>query len=542
MVACPLRPASGAAGKVYVNGAVVTMDEQGTVAEAVCVNGSGRIAAVGRREDLLKAAGTSAEVVDLRGCALLPGFYAAHDHFPSWRARKLDSADLNSPPIGTVTTMAQLQEVLRERGRKVTAGAWIVGHGYDDTLLAECRHPTRADLDAVSTTQPIWIAHISGHLGVANSPALKLAGITRDTPKPDGGVIQKDANGEPNGVFEECGGLVARLVPQPDRGRRMEAIAVSNVQYLSKGVTTTVIAGTSLEVVEDLRLAREAGKLDLRTKVMLAENGLLLLHPRPELMTVKMVQDGSIQGYTGYLSAPYFVQRPGQTAYCGFPRRPVAELIELVKKYHRAGYQIAIHANGDAAIDDVLAAFEAAQKDFPRENPRFRIEHAQTAREDQLDRMRVLGVTPSMFVGHVFYWGDRHRDIFLGPERAARISPLASARQRGIRFTIHDDTPVTPVNPLMLVWDSVNRQTRAGAVLGAAQRITVLEALQAVTTDAAWQNFEEKDNGSIEPGKLADFVILDRNPMTVPQQDIRQIAVQETIVGGKSVWRAKSGN
>ena len=324
------------ADTVFVNGDVVTMDARGTVAEAVRVGENGRILAAGKRDAAMVK---DAVVVDLHGRTMLPGFYAAHDHFPSWGSRRLDSADLNSPPIGSVTTMAQLQDALRERAKKLPSGAWLVGHGYDDTLLAEMRHPNRADLDAVSTTQPIWIVHTSGHLGVANSLALKMAGITRDTPNPKGSVIQKDANGEPSGVFEECGGLVGHLIPAPDEAQRLEAIKVCNAHYLSKGVTTAVIAGTTLQAVEDLEKAREAGALVLRTKIMLAENRLLPASPRDGLTAVKMGQDGSIQGYTGYLSAPYSVQRAGQTEYRGFPRRPLVELIELVKKYHRNGYQ-----------------------------------------------------------------------------------------------------------------------------------------------------------------------------------------------------------
>jgi predicted amidohydrolase YtcJ len=534
----PLAALAGA-DKIYVHGDVVTMDDRGNVAEAVRVGDDGRIVAVGKSADLLKAAGTAADVVDLRGRALLPGFYAAHDHFPAWGARKLDSADLNSPPMGSVTTIAQLQDALREREKGLQSGEWLVGDGYDDTLIAELRHPTRADLDAVSTTRPIWIGHTSGHLGVANSLALKMAGITRDTPNPTGGVIQKDANGEPNGVFEECGGLVARLIPVPDAAQRLEAIRLSNAHYLTKGVTTAVIAGTNLQKVEDFQQARQAGALDLRLKIMLSESRAIPIPAQSPLTTVKLGQDGSIQGYTGYLSAPYAVQRPGQRDYRGFPRRPRDELVEVVTKYHRAGYQIAIHANGDAAIDDVLFAFDAVQQAFPRSEARFRIEHAQTAREDQLERMKTIGVTPSFFVGHVYYWGDRHRDIFLGPDRAARISPLASARKREIRFTIHDDTPVTPVDPLMLVWDAVNRQTRDGATLGPEQRIGVTDALRAVTSDAAWQNFEEQDKGSIEVGKLADFVILERNPLTTPAMEIRKIGIRETIIGGRCVWQSK---
>ena len=258
---------------------------------------------------------------------------------------------------------------------------------------------------------------------------------------------------------------------------------------------------------------------------------------RVSVGAVKMLQDGSIQGYTGYLAAPYFRQPEGKQDFRGYARRGREELAALVMRYHRAGHQIAVHANGDAAIDDVLYAFEQAQRAFPGKDARHRIEHCQMAREDQLDKMKALGVTPSFFVGHVYYWGDRHREIFMGPERAARISPLESARRRGIRFTVHDDTPVTPVNPLLLVWGAVNRRTREGKVLGAEQRIGVVEALRAVTSDAAWQNFEERRKGSIEAGKLADFVVLDKDPLRVAPAALRDLVIVETVVGGKTVYR-----
>jgi predicted amidohydrolase YtcJ len=212
----------------------------------------------------------------------------------------------------------------------------------------------------------------------------------------------------------------------------------------------------------------------------------------------------------------------------------------MVKELHRAGYQIAIHANGDAAIDDVLHAFREAQREYPRADARHRIEHCQMVRKDQLDTIRELDLTPSFFVGHVYYWGDRHRDIFMGPERAAGISPLASAAARGIRFTVHDDTPVTPVDPLRLAWTAVNRRTRNDQVLGPEEQVEPLVALRAMTIDAAWQNFEEDIKGSIEPGKLADFVILSENPLTVDPMTIKDIQVLETIVGGQTVYRKEA--
>jgi predicted amidohydrolase YtcJ len=208
-----------------------------------------------------------------------------------------------------------------------------------------------------------------------------------------------------------------------------------------------------------------------------------------------------------------------------------------VLKHHRAGYQVAIHANGDAGIDEAIYAIREAQRQAPRKDARHRIEHCQTPRPDQLDAIREAAITPSFFVGHVYYWGDRHRDIFLGPERAPRISPLASALQRGIPFTIHNDTPVTPVDPLLLVWCAVNRITRSGAMLGAPERISVVQALRAVTSAAAWQTFAEHSRGTIQPGKAADLVVLEKDPLTIDPGAIKDIRVLETIVGGERVYQ-----
>jgi predicted amidohydrolase YtcJ len=258
---------------------------------------------------------------------------------------------------------------------------------------------------------------------------------------------------------------------------------------------------------------------------------------RVRITGVKLFQDGSLQGYTGHLSEPYYKTPAGKTDYRGYSNHSQEDLNALVSKYHQAGFQIAIHANGDAAIGEVLTAYREAQRAFPRAGVRHRIEHCQTPRPDQLDAIAEMGVTPSFFVDHVYYWGDRHRDLFLGPERAARISPLASASRRGIRFTIHNDTPVTPVDPLHLVWCAVNRRTRAGMVLGPGERIPVVAALRAVTSEAAWQNGEEDRKGSIVVGKAADFVVLEENPLKVAADRLNQIHVLETIVGGETVYR-----
>ena len=481
---------------------------------------------------------------------MLPGFYAPHDHFPGSGRVAVSSVDLNSPPIGDVATMAELVAALSARAAETPAGQWVQGRGYDDTLLAEQRHPTREDLDAVSTEHPIYISHTSGHLGVANSVALELAGVTRATPDPPGGVIQKDPDtGEPNGVFEESGGMVSRLIPPPTRDQQLEAFRWSVQDYVEDGVTTAVIAGGSRTSLINLRQARAEGLLSLRIITMMsrgnleqpsaAEAGGLGSHfgdTRLKVGAIKIVQDGSNQGYTGYFTEPYHTPFKGDADYRGYPRRSREDLTTMVKELHREGYQIAIHANGDAAIDDVIHAFREAQQEYPRSDARHRIEHCQMVRTDQLDSIAELGLSPSFFVGHVFYWGDRHRDIFMGPDRAAGISALRSATDRGIRFTVHDDTPVTPVNPLQLIWVSVNRLTKTGQVLGPEERVTPLQALRAVTIDAAWQNFEEDIKGSIEPGKLADLVIVTDNPLTIDPEAIVEIEVLQTIVGGISVY------
>jgi predicted amidohydrolase YtcJ len=464
---------------LYLNGSVLTMDSRASKAEAVAVR-DGKIEAVGTNADLRKLASPSTQIVDLKGRVLTPGFYAAHDHFPQSGIVALFQVDLNSPPMGTMRTIEDIVTALRERAARTPKGEWIVGRGYDDTLLTDHRHPTTADLDRASPDHPILVIHTSGHARVGNSRALVATGSTPAAPP----------------------------VTAQQRG---QAALWAERQYFARGVTTAVIAGASPMPKTRLRLLNMDGT-----------------------RAVKIWHDGSIQASSGYLSQPYF--QHGDPAHRGRASRTRAELLEMVRKHHRAGRQVAIHGNGDAAIEEILHVFAEVQREHPRTDARHRIEHCQTVREDQLDRIKELGITPSFFVAHVYYWGDRHRDIFLGPERASRISPLASALKRGIRFTIHDDTPVTPVNPLLSVWTAVNRRTRAGKELGPEQKIAAVDALRAVTSDAAWQNFEEKHKGSIEPGKLADFVILDRNPLDIPPMQIREVRVLETIIGGVRVW------
>jgi predicted amidohydrolase YtcJ len=245
---------------------------------------------------------------------------------------------------------------------------------------------------------------------------------------------------------------------------------------------------------------------------------------------VKIVADGSIQGFTGYLSQPYHRPYKGDATYRGYPAVPREALFEQVAGLYQRRIQVAIHGNGDASIEDALDAIAAASERFPWPDARPLIIHSQMAREDQIARMAVLGVTPSFFAAHTFFWGDRHAGIFMGPERAANMSPAKWALDAGVRFSSHMDTPVTPMRPLQAVWSPVERKTKSGVILGPDQRIDRMSALRAVTIDAAWQIFMDDQIGSIEPGKLADLVVLSGSPLTAP--DLRELVVDMTIIEG----------
>ncbi|VEF49545.1 amidohydrolase 3 [Bacillus freudenreichii] len=544
----PLAPDS-----IYLNGTIVTMDDDNTNAEAVAVK-DGKIIAVGSNKDIRKLAGKSTKTIDLKNKVMLPGLIDAHSHFPSPGLVGTVYANLNSPPVGSIEKIQDIINVLVVHSEYTEEGEWILGRGYDQTLIEERRHPTKEDLDQVSADNPIFITHTSGHLAAANSAALKLAGITKDTPDPAGGKIWRDSKtGEPTGVLEEGAmQLVSKHVPPVSFEENITAVKEAVKEYVSNGVTTSIIAAGGKESIINLQKFSEQGLLPIRITTMGTGGGLGDLGQSPgemggfitgfgndmlKLGAVKMWQDGSIQGYTGYLSKPYHLPPDDDPGYRGHPLQSREKLAEKVSELHKAGYQIAIHGNGDAAIDDILYAFRKAQEEFPRKDARHRIEHAQMAREDQLDDMKELGITPSFYVSHTFFWGDQHWEIFMGPERAARMSPLKSAVKRDIKFSVHLDSPVTPMSPLQAVWSGVNRITRSGEVVGPEQRVTPLEALRAVTIDAAWQNFEEDIKGSIEPGKYADFVILDDNPLTIDPVKIKDIKILETIVDGETVYK-----
>lgn len=504
--------------KLFANGTVRTLAGAGARADWVLTEG-GRILATGTGDP----GPVEAARIDLAGRTLIPGFIDPHGHFPDSGFNALFRVDLAAPPVGDCRT---LTEALDRLARAPGSG-WVLGAAFDHISLPEGRFPTLAELDAIHPDRPLWLLHVSGHAGAVNSAAMALLGITGT------GFLQGMA------AMGELGATDFGI-DAPDFAA---GVAAAAREYLAQGVTLAQNSWIEPRMLDRFLACDRAGELPIDVVLLpqaemepgLSRNppsGLerLILGPR------KLFADGAFQVQTAHLSQPYFRPINGNPDWRGTRYTEPDVLAEQVLALHRAGHQIHIHTNGDAASDDALNAFEAAQAAHPRADHRHTLIHGQYLRDDQLDRMARLGVTVSFFSAHVFFWGEKHRSEFLGPERAARISPARSALDRGVRITIHNDASVTPTRPLHLMWCAVERITAAGNVLGAAQRITPEEALRAHTLDAAWQVFQEAERGSIEPGKRADFAILSDDPVTA-EKPLKDIAVHETVVLAKTAWR-----
>ena len=542
------RPPEAPEHQVFVNGQILTMNAENRVVEALSVRGA-KVSRVGSTEEILAEVTDKTVVTDLRGRTLMPGFVDAHGHFPG-SGQVVFSTDLNSPPIGNIENMSHLLERLKD-AHEARPDGWLTGFGYDDTLLAEGRHPTREDLDQISATRPIAIGHVSGHLYAVNSAALAELGIDESTPDPEGGIIQRDQNSpdgrRPNGVLEETAArqvLLKALDIGITDGIRMTTHAAR--EYLQAGVTTASAGGMPLGLAKLLGPLSQLNVFPQRVALFPlleeVESEVLSGEWRPEaiaagrlsLPRVKIIADGSIQGYTGYLTEPYYEPYKGDVLYRGYPSVSRDDLFRQVEGLHLQKVQYAIHVNGDASVEDALDAIEAAQESQPWPDARPLFIHAQMSRQDQIQRMAQLGVTPSFFSSHTYYWGDRHAAIFMGPERAANMSPAGWALDAGIRYSAHADTPVTPMLPLQVVWSQVNRITTGGAELGRHQRVAPMAALRAVTIDAAWQVFMDDSIGSLEPGKLADMIVLSGSPLG--SSDVRELLVERTFIGGAEVY------
>jgi hypothetical protein len=548
---CSPAEAATEGDTLYVGGPIVTIDDRRPTAEAVLVRG-GRIVAVGDRGAVEAQASGPVATVDLQGKALLPGFVDPHGHVVMVGLQAL-AANLLPAPDGEGNGIPALQRILRDwigrNGKIIERYGLIIGFGYDDSQLAEQRHPTRADLDAVSTSVPILIVHQSGHIGAMNGKALEAAGVTRDTADPPGGVFRREADGAtPNGVCEEAAFFAAtgRLLSRLDAQAYLDMIKAGAAFYASFGYTTVQEGRAMPGTATMLAKAGEAGLLDVDVVVYpdIFES-LKDIAPsrdyknRVRIGGAKATIDGSPQGKTAFLSQPYYKPPEGQGAdYRGYASISRQQIVDAVDLAYANGWQILTHANGDTAIDWLIEAVGAATAKHGAGDRRAVLIHGQTARLDQLPKLKELAILPSFFPMHTYYWGDWHRNSVLGPERAERISPCNSARKLGMIFTSHHDAPVANPDAIRVLSATVTRVTRSGYVLGPDERVDTMTALKAMTIWPAVQYFEEASKGTIEPGKLADFVILSANPLAVKPEDLINLKVVETIKEGKTVHKA----
>ena len=533
---------------IFLGQNIITMDASDV--SAVAVRGD-RIVVAGSEQDARALQGEGTRVIELGERALLPGFIDAHGHFAGV-ARYVDMLDLSSPLVGDVTSVDDIVRKLQRRieNRNIPPGELVYGYGYDDSLLAELRHPDRDDLDRASSDHPIVIRHVSGHLLAANSMALLEAGVGANTADPAGGIIRRrPGSDEPDGVMEETAmqffpGTGELLTPQRQSELRREAVQI----YAGYGITTIQDSNVSQAYVDRLKAEglEQEYAADIVTFVMgnpLPDDVLATVAADTSYTGgvrnggVKFTLDGSPQGRTAWMSEPYNAGPPGAVAgYVAYPSYDPDAWLNRIGPLLERGVPVLAHANGDAAIELMIDGVANAIAAGPVPDHRSVIIHAQLIREDQLDRVAELGIIPSFYSVHPFFWGDWHRLSF-GEERARFISPVQAAIARGIPFTVHNDSPIVPPDMMRLVEITVNRETRSGFVLGPDQRASVMQALHAITLGAAYQYFEEDEKGSITVGKRADLVILEDNPLTVATSELGEVSVLETFARGKSIFQ-----
>lgn len=536
---------------IYHNGSIITVNDATPTAEAVAIR-DGRIIAVGSRNEVLKTKGDTTRIVDLQGRTMLPGFVDAHGHVMGGGLQAL-SANLLAPPDGEVKDIASLQQTLRDWMSKnqnaVDKIKLVVGFGYDNAQLAELRHPLREDLDAVSTELPIVLVHQSGHIISVNSTALELGGINADTPNPPGGVIQRGEDGkEPNGVLEETAAfpLLIKLLGRVGPEGSAAFVRAGAELWARFGYTTAQDGRTMPGALKTMKAVADAGdfKIDVVSYPdVLVDRELIKREVSPtyrnrfRVAGAKLTIDGSPQGFTAWRDRPYYKPvgnyPPG---YVGYPAASAEQVGDAVDWAFDNKIQILTHANGEAASDQLIAYIAAATKKYGRGDRRPVLIHGQFLREDQVDSFNRLDIVPSLFPMHTFYWGDWHREHTVGPELADNISPTGWCVKRHMRFTTHHDAPVAFPDSMRVLDATVTRRSRSGDIIGPAQRVDVMTALKAMTIWPAWQHFEDKSKGSIEVGKLADFVILDQNPLTIDPETLDRIKVTETIKEGVTVY------
>lgn len=524
------------------NATIHTMSPQLAEAKGMAIR-DGIILAVGDRNALREYEGPNTKVVDLQGKTVVPGFVDSHCHpGPIYdedsRWYVLDAGPEACP------TMEDLIAAIRRRAKIVPKGEWIRGRGYQETKLG--RHPTVSDLDLGSTDHPIIITHSSGHLSVCNSEALRFAKVTADTPDPVGGAFDRDDDGKPTGLLKERAASIVRSAgprsESPPTDDVIDGYKVCFERFLAKGITSVHVAGTSTSSARLMKAAHQRGA-PVRLYFMLREGQIRDAVKLKEAMAedelnfrygaIKLYHGNSLSGQTCWLSKPY-AHRPD---YFGIPpARKQDSLNELILKIHSAGLQACVHANGDREITMLLDAYEYALNELPKTDHRHRIEHCSVVTPEILERIKKLNL---MVAPHSYIYEHGDKMEVYGEARWDWMHPNRSLIEQGTVAAGNSDYPVSPAIPMLRIHDMVNRTSIEGKLYGPKQRCTTQQSLQSFTTSGAIAEFMETKKGQLSPGMLADFVVLDKNPLETPDTELKDIEVLQTYVAGKQVFNKK---
>ena len=532
--------ARGAAGEpelVLWNGNIHTVDAANPHAEAVAIAG-GRFFAAGSNDEIRGLAIARTKRIDLGGKTVVPGFIDSHSHPASSGLRHLREVDCD------LRSIADIQAAIARRASETPPGEWVLGFKYDDTKTAERRPLTRQDLDRVAGNHPVAISHRGGHSFYVNSLALEKADINDKTPDPAGGRFDRDAAGKLTGCVRERAKapIDRKIVTKYTRADRQEGVKIIAKMMARTGITSVHDTGGTPDDLRAYQDAREGGDLKVRVYCFIGNAGIgkmIAAGVRTGLGdewvrvgAMKLVCDGSISERTARLSQPY-IGRPNDY---GILVMDEPELYRWARQAHEAGWQIGTHANGDVAIDQTLRVYERLQRETPRRDPRFRLEHCTVVNESLIQRIQRLGAIPTPFSTYVYYHGEKMREY--GAERLNWMFAVRSFLDAGVRVTQASDYPPGPFEPMMALQSSVTRTDSDGHVWGPKQRVTVTEALRVGTLHGAYASYEEKLKGSIEPGKLADLVVLGRDPLREDPSTLVSIPIERTMAGGE--WTFES--
>lgn len=523
---------------ILYNGNFWTVNPRQPRAQAVAISG-GRFLAIGSNDEVLALAVGNAKKIDLGGKTVLPGFIDAHSHPAEAGLSHLRMVDCD------LRSIADILKALRERASKTPPGEWVLGFKYDDTKTSEGRPLTRAELDAAVPDHPLFVEHRGGHTAWVNTQAIKLAKIDDHTPDPAGGKYDRDpATGHLTGrLRENAKDNFEKLIPSTfTRDDHREGVRLITQMMTRSGVTSVTDAMGTPDDLRAYQDAREAGQLKMRVychiyqafmdQMLAAGIKTGLGDEWVKVGAQKMVCDGSISERTARLSQPY-IGRPDDF---GILVTPEEELYQQARKAHAAGWQLGTHANGDVAIDITLRVYERLQKEMPRNDARYRLEHCTVVNDSLVARIKALGAIPTPFSTYAYYHGEKMKEY--GPERVNHMFALRSFIDAGVRPTQASDYPPGPFEPMMALQSEVTRTDAKGNVWGPLQKITLEEAIRVGTINGAYASYEENVKGSIEPGKFADLVVLGRDVFKEDPYNIINISIERTMVDGRWVWES----